>query len=233
VRLKAHLNSGVEVPDLADTVEPVTESNCARAITLSGEQLEVNNQSVTRVPSEGTKVNSFRSADLASLLSNGEAQNKIALPAQREWIAAGGDPQMIGDGMVGSSSDVNQGTTAGGKRASRGQSPRSSDEAGNDRGAKGGRDVVFKSQAWTLHKDPGSAARLFAWMHRRTGLVCVGVLNSGPPGSQVSGAKSLRGWYESFQARTQSLSQSISNSHEPESRMRENRLSGLGGGRRS
>jgi len=29
VRLGAHLNSGVRVPDLADTVGPVTESNCA------------------------------------------------------------------------------------------------------------------------------------------------------------------------------------------------------------
>ena len=51
--------------------------------------------------------------------------------------ASSRDPQMIGDGMVGSSSDVNQGTTAGGKRIGRGQSPRSSEEAGNDRGANG------------------------------------------------------------------------------------------------
>ena len=40
--------------------------------------------------------------------------------------------------MVGSSGDVNQGTTVGGdERACRGQSVRSSWEAGNDRGAKG------------------------------------------------------------------------------------------------
>ena len=65
-------------------------------------------------------MNSFRSADLASLRSSGEARNKIKLPAQREWIAAGGGLQMIGDGMVGSSSDVNQGTTTGGERAGRG-----------------------------------------------------------------------------------------------------------------
>ena len=103
----------------------------------------MNKQSVTRFPDKGNKVNSVRSAGLASWPCNSEAHNKIALPAQREWIAAGGDPQMIGDGMVGSSSDVNQGTTAGGGGAGRGQSPRSSQEAGNDRGAKEGRDVVL------------------------------------------------------------------------------------------
>ena len=47
MRLRAHLNSRVRVPDLADTVEPVTESNCAEAITSGGKQLKVNNQSVT------------------------------------------------------------------------------------------------------------------------------------------------------------------------------------------
>src|ERR1700687_5429137 len=160
VRLKAHSNSGVKVPVLADTVGPVIESNCAGAITPGGEQLEMNNQSVTRVPGEGTKVNSIRSEDLASLHSSGEAQNKIRLPAQREWIAAGGGPQMIGDGMVGSSSDVNQGTTAGGERAGRGQSLRSSEEAGNDRGAKGGRDVVWDGEVTFFQKGQHSAARL-------------------------------------------------------------------------
>ena len=61
VRLKAHLNSRVRVPDLADTVEPVTESNCARAITLGGEQLKVNNQSVTNFSVFEETVNSIRS----------------------------------------------------------------------------------------------------------------------------------------------------------------------------
>ena len=58
-----------------------------------------------------------------------------------EVDASSRDPQMFGDGMVGSSSDMNQGTTAGGQRTGRGQSPRSSEEAGNDRGAKGRRKV--------------------------------------------------------------------------------------------
>jgi hypothetical protein len=130
VRLKAHSNRRVKVPDLANTEGLVIESNCAGAITPGGEQLEMNEQSVTMIPGKGNKVNSIRSAGLASRPWIGEAHNEIALPAQREWNAAGGGPQMIGDGMFGSSSDVNQGTTAGGERTGRGQSPRSSEEAG-------------------------------------------------------------------------------------------------------
>ena len=103
--------------------------------------------------------------------------------------ASSRDPQMIGDGMVGSSSDVNQGTTADGQRIGRGQSPRNSEEAGNDRGAKGGRDVVWPDLEQAFHKGPGSAARLFARMRRNTGLECSGFVHSGPPARQVSGAK--------------------------------------------
>ena len=76
MRLKAHLNSRVRVPDLADTVEPVRESNCARAITLGGEQLEVNDQSITTSSIAEENVNSIRSADLTSLLDNGEVRTK-------------------------------------------------------------------------------------------------------------------------------------------------------------
>src|SRR5512141_2238468 len=103
--------------------------------------------------------------------------------------ASSREPQMIGDGMVGSSSDVNQGTTAGGQRTGRGQSPRSSKEAGNDRGAKGGRDVVWPDSEQASQKGPGSAARLFARMHRNTGLEGSGFVHSGPPLTEVSGAK--------------------------------------------
>src|SRR6476469_531111 len=103
--------------------------------------------------------------------------------------ASSRDPQMIGDGMVGSSSDVNQGTTADGQRIGRGQSPRKSEETGNDRGAKGGRDVVWADLEPASHKGPGSAARLFARMRRNTGLEGSGFVHSGPPARQVSGAK--------------------------------------------
>ena len=96
---------------------------------------------------------------------------------------------MIGDGMVGSSSDVNQGTTAGGQRAGRGQSPRRSQEAGNDRGAKGGRDVVSGTETTSSHEGLCSAARLSAQMRRHTGLEAVRYPDSGPPVNQVSRAQ--------------------------------------------
>ena len=91
--------------------------------------------------------------------------------------------------MIGNPSDVNQGTTAGGARAGRGQSLRSSVEAGNDRGAKGGRDVVLGVAGTTSPKGPGSAARLFARMRRRSGRGVLVRIDSGPPARQVSGAQ--------------------------------------------
>jgi hypothetical protein len=96
---------------------------------------------------------------------------------------------MIEDGMMRSSSDVNQGTTAGGKRTSRGQSPRRSEEAGNDRGAKGGRDVVLGIETASSDEGLCSAARLSAQTHRKTGLEGERSPDSGPPVRQVSGAQ--------------------------------------------
>ena len=186
--LRAHLDSRVKVPDLADTARPVTEGNCAGAITPGGEQLEVNDQSVTPSFSEDT-VNSIRLAVLASLRLKWRSPNEIVLPALREWNASGREPQMVGDGMIGSPSDVNQGTTAGGERAGRGQSPRSSWETGNDRGAKGDRDVVLGAVGTSSQKGPGSAARLCARMRRKTGPGVRRRPDSGPPGKQVSGAQ--------------------------------------------
>ena len=178
----------MQVPDLADTVGPVTESNCAGAISPGGKQLNVNDQSVTRSP-VGDKVNSIRSAVLASLRAQGRSPNKIVRPALRKWIASGRGPQRVGDGMIRSPRDVNQGTTAGGERAGRGQSPRSSAEAGNDRGAKGDRDVVLGAVGTPSQKGPGSAVRLCARMRRTTGPGVRRRPDSGPPGRQVSGAQ--------------------------------------------
>ena len=172
VRLRAHLNRRVKVPDLAITLGPVTESNCAGAIPPGGKQLELNEQPVTRLDTQ-RQVNSIGSAVLASLRAQRRSPNEIVRPALREWIASGREPQMVGDGMFGSSSDVNQGTTAGGERASRGQSPRSG----------------------------------------------------------MSGAASLRGWCDSSKTLSR-VPEPVHQDHELESRMRENRLSGLGGGRR-
>jgi len=186
VRLRARLDSRVKVPCLADTERPATESNCAGAITPGGEQLEVNDQSVTPLPL-GNTVNSIRSVVLASLLAKGEARR--ARSAQGQCYATDREPQMVGDRMIGSPSDVNQGTTVGGERADRGQSLRSSEEAGNDRGAKGGRDVVLEAEENSSHKGLGSAARLIARMCRRTtGLNFRGDLTVGRLRKQVSGA---------------------------------------------
>src|SRR5213083_68357 len=143
VRLRAHWNSRVKVPDLADTVGPVTESNCIGAITPGGEQLKVNHQSVTPSARMGGQSELDSVCGFGELASARRSPNKIERPALREWNASGREPWMVGDRMVGSSGDVNQGTTVGDdKRACRGQSVRSSDEASNDRGAKGRRKAV-------------------------------------------------------------------------------------------
>ena len=95
--------------------------------------------------------------------------NKIVRPALREWNASGREPWMVGDRMVGSSGDVNQGTTAGDdERACRGQSVRSSEEASNDRGAKGRRKAVLGDEPRPSREGRRSAARLFASAWRRT-----------------------------------------------------------------
>ena len=55
VRLRAHWNSRVQVPDLADTVRPIAERNCIGATPPGGEQREANDQSVTRSRRIGTR----------------------------------------------------------------------------------------------------------------------------------------------------------------------------------
>ena len=128
VRLSALIDSRVKVPDLADTVGPVSERNCLGAIPPGGEPQEESDLAVTPWRSNRHNVNSIRPAVLAEPASaTASSPNKIVLPALREWNASGREPQMVGDGMWGSSRDVNQGTTAGGDaRAGRGQSVRSS-----------------------------------------------------------------------------------------------------------
>ena len=182
MRLRAHWNSRVEVPDLADTEGPVAERNCIGARPPGGEQREANDQSVTPSAQAGGQ------SELDSVGGSGEPASIKAKPEQNRAAsaegvdAAGGEPQMVGDGMVGSSGDVNQGTTAGGgKRASRGQSVRSSAEAGNDRGAKGRRKVVLGPRANLSHEGSGSAARLCARTRRTTGLRLGWEPDSGPP----------------------------------------------------
>ena len=73
VCLRAYLDSRVRVPDLADTERPVTESNCVGVITPSGEQLEVNDQSVTM---SGV----FGQGELDSVGGSGELASATAKP---------------------------------------------------------------------------------------------------------------------------------------------------------
>jgi len=136
-----------------------------------------------------------------------------------EVDASSRDPQMFGDGMVGSSSDMNQGTTAGGQRTGRGQSPRSSEEAGNDRGAKGGRDVVLKATEYASHKGLGSAARLFRPDAPPIGAWILVDSQQWTACFQVSGAKACAAGATPPEPGVECQRQSIS-SHEPESRMR-------------
>ena len=182
VRLRAHWNSRVQVPDLADTAGPVAERNCIGAIPPGGEQREANGQSVTPSVRWGGQ------RELDSVGGSGESASATTKPerhsaASAEGVdAAGGEPQMVGDGMAGSSGDVNQGTTVGGaQRACRGQSVRSSWEASNDRGAKGRRNVVLGPSARFSHQGSDSAARLSIRTRRNTGLRRDWEPDSGPP----------------------------------------------------
>ena len=169
VRLRAQQNSRVKVPDLADTARPVAESNCIGATPPGGEQLEANDQSVTTASLGGSQ------RELDSVGGAGEparerrSPNNIERPALREWNASGREPWMVGDRMVGSSGDVNQGTTVGDdERACRGQSVRSSEEASNDRGAKGRRKAVPGVGMRPSREGRRSAARLSASVRRKT-----------------------------------------------------------------
>jgi hypothetical protein len=107
-------------------------------------------------------LNSIRFHRLASLQFKGEAENRT--PA-REGQGNSGDPcrvqtvsaaagidGMVGDGMAGSWSDVNQGSRAGGRNGVHGRRPEEpspegdrasvgAKKRGNARGAKGGRKV--------------------------------------------------------------------------------------------
>ena len=84
MRLRAHLDSRVQVPDLADTVGPVTESNCAGAIPPGGEQLEVNEQSVT--PGLQAEAHS----ELDSVGGFGEPASEKAKPEQNSAASVEG-----------------------------------------------------------------------------------------------------------------------------------------------
>ena len=229
VRLRVRWNSRVKVPDLPDTVGAATESNCIGAITPGGEQLEVNHQSVTVSVQRGGQ------SELDSVGGFGEparqwrSSSRIEWPALREGNASGRETQMVGDRMVGSSGDVNQGTTAGDdQRACRGQSVRSSEEASNDRGAKGRRKAVLGAEQRPSREDRRSAARLSASVRRKTAWLRF-VCRQWAARNWVSGsARTARLACSLRTSRNTSLSQPIEDCR-PESCMREIRPYSLGG----
>src|SRR5258707_4653544 len=106
VRLRAHWNSRVKVPDLADTEGPVTESNCIGAIPPGGEQLEVNHQSVTPSVRRGGQSELDSVGGFGELASARRSPDKIEPPAVREWSASRPVSRIAGGRMVGRSGDL-------------------------------------------------------------------------------------------------------------------------------
>ena len=152
VRLRGQWDRAVEVRFCAVKSRAVSNRNCVAAMR-GGEQRNENDQSVTQV----TQVGSRRELDSVGV--GGRVFERKTKPATR---AIGGKPNrratgqspvvalMVGDGMAGSPSAIIRETRRrqaefmaakpeeppGGS-----QSVRSSEEAGNDRGAKGRRKV--------------------------------------------------------------------------------------------
>ena len=129
----------------------------------------------------GAKVNSIRSVVLASLLGKTKPERNRAASAEGV-AAAGGEPLLVGAGMGGSSSAVNQRTTVAGEhRVNRGQSVRSSEEVSHDHGAKGRREVVLGLRAKLSRQGADRAVRLSVRRRRKTGQGLGFGTDSGPP----------------------------------------------------
>lgn len=156
MRLRARDNREVKVLFREKHWLSVAESNCV-VERRGGEQLEANNQSIIK-----KMMNSIRPYALASLLGNGEAEDRkltlkgMATPTTCTAVKAvnavtTGVHRVVGDGMDGSYCDVNQGSPAGVRKEfmigitgpkSLPEGDRASVVAkkrGNSRGAKGGR----------------------------------------------------------------------------------------------
>src|SRR5258707_2975222 len=112
VRLRAHWNSRVKVPDLAGTEGPVTESNCIGAIPPGGEQLEVNHQSVTPSVRRGGQSELDSVGGFGELARARRSPKKIERPTLWESSASGREPPIVGDCNVRWSCVFIQWTTA-------------------------------------------------------------------------------------------------------------------------
>ena len=149
MRLRGRENRAVRVRSCAAKSRAVSNRNCVGAIR-GGEQRNEHDQSVTQIARVGGR------RELDSVGVTGRACERKAKPvtAGLNPLAAGRSPVgalMVGDGMVGSSPAVTRETRRGQAVFMAGwpeappdgsQSVRSSDEAGNDRGAKGRRKVA-------------------------------------------------------------------------------------------
>jgi len=131
--------------------------------------------------------------------------------------------------MVGSSGDVNQGTTVGDdERACRGQSVRSSEEASNDRGAKGRRKAVLGAELRPSREGRRSAVRLCASVRRKTAWLRKDCWQWAAHNRVSGSARTARLVCSLRASRNTYLSQPIGGCR-LESRMQEICLSGLGG----
>ena len=194
-----------------------------------GEQLEVNHQSVTVTARMGGQSELDSVGGSGEPASPGRSPNKIVRPALMECNASGREPQMVGDRMVGSSGDVNQGTTVGDdERACRGQSVRSSEEASNDRGAKGRRKAVLGAELRPSREGRRSAVRLCASVRRKTAWLRKDCWQWAAHNRVSGSARTARLVCSLRASRNTYLSQPIGGCR-LESRMQEICLSGLGG----
>jgi hypothetical protein len=148
VRLRRRGDRAVEVRSCAVKNRAVSNRNCVAA-RRGGEQRNENDQSVTQTTRMG------RRRELDSVGVDGRAFELKAKPvgAGVNPLAAGRSPvvaPMVGDGMAGSPPAIIRETRRGQAAFMAGkpeeppggsQSVRSSEEAGNDRGAKGRRKV--------------------------------------------------------------------------------------------
>ena len=119
----------------------VAEGNCGAA-RHRGEQPEANNPAQNRMPMRLNSIRPvrLRPACIAKVKPVAQAMLKAPPNHVREVTIKSG--RVIGVGGVGKCQRESQETCAGARRERRrSQSPRSSCEAGNDRGAKGGRKV--------------------------------------------------------------------------------------------
>jgi len=86
VRLGAHLNSGVRVPDLADTVGPVTESNCAGPYRHIPEWRATESEQ----PVRNDWLRGEAESELNSDGDDGEPATEVAKPEQNSSFWRGG-----------------------------------------------------------------------------------------------------------------------------------------------